>query len=483
MAWHLTCHRGSTEHQEKLLVRSPVWIWQKWNSAYLSMHANRPSTLSHKFERNIGNSTKYQTARRHTTPRCPYKHEWKSQSQGENVTQALLPFPHSVQPMSFNPSWSSGHIQDYLPSDHNLPLSSNILISNNTGESSLLNNTSHTQPHWLQPQHTKGCSLHTNLSRQSRFTSFPNRTRPTKGSTCAETLTCKNFAWHPHWIDHKSPSDTGQNSWQYTCVHQPSLLDTWPMDQQPLGIPTQHPRSNPFRETVDNTTQLPPRSSSDDRLHSCQTHSQNLTGTQQLQTLLPSNHTHQGHKSCWHSYSSWNTTSESIVTHPCINQRIQLQLAHPTQPKFNCLEDMDQSASGTIHQTRTSHHAPTTPPAMDPQAATVCTWLHTFDPSTNQIITQVPNSPILHHHPQHHTWQEMNEVDNTNSKSVLTKQFKRMDGWSCNKAMTMTVKQMIEKHQETSKRELVDESSTVLCASMSTHGIPRSGILSQLLVT
>jgi len=39
------------------------------------------------------------------------------------------------------------------------------------------------------------------------------------------------------------------------------------------------------------------------------------------------------------------------------------------------------------------------------------------------------------------------------------------------------------KHQETSRRELVDKSSTALCASKHIHGIPGSGILSQLLVT
>ena len=55
--------------------------------------------------------------------------------------------------------------------------------------------------------------------------------------------------------------------------------------------------------------------------------------------------------------------------------------------------------------------------------------------------------------------------------------------WSCNKAMTMTAEQAIEKHQETSRRELVDKSSTVLCAPMSIHNVPGSGTLSQLLVT
>jgi len=57
-----------------------------------------------------------------------------------------------------------------------------------------------------------------------------------------------------------------------------------------------------------------------------------------------------------------------------------------------------------------------------------------------------------------------------------------MEGAATN-AMTTTVKQAIEKHQETSRRELVDKSSTVLCASMSIHGVPGSGTLSQLLVT
>jgi len=49
--------------------------------------------------------------------------------------------------------------------------------------------------------------------------------------------------------------------------------------------------------------------------------------------------------------------------------------------------------------------------------------------------------------------------------------------------MTITVKQTVEKHQEASRRELVDKSSTVLCASKSIHSIPGSGILLQLLVT
>jgi len=50
-------------------------------------------------------------------------------------------------------------------------------------------------------------------------------------------------------------------------------------------------------------------------------------------------------------------------------------------------------------------------------------------------------------------------------------------------AMTTIVKQAVENYQETSRRELVDKSSTVLCASKSIYGIPGSGILSQLLVT
>jgi len=60
---------------------------------------------------------------------------------------------------------------------------------------------------------------------------------------------------------------------------------------------------------------------------------------------------------------------------------------------------------------------------------------------------------------------------------------KQMDGWSCNKATTTTVKQAVEKHQEAYRRELVDESSTVLCATKSIHGVPGSETLSQLLVT
>jgi len=58
-----------------------------------------------------------------------------------------------------------------------------------------------------------------------------------------------------------------------------------------------------------------------------------------------------------------------------------------------------------------------------------------------------------------------------------------MDDGAAAKAIKMTVKQAVEKHQETSRRELVDKSSTVLCSSKSIHGIPGSGILSQLLVT
>ncbi len=64
-----------------------------------------------------------------------------------------------------------------------------------------------------------------------------------------------------------------------------------------------------------------------------------------------------------------------------------------------------------------------------------------------------------------------------------TIQNKWMEGAATN-AMTTTVKQAVEKHQEASRRELVDESSTVLCASKSIHGIPGSGIpLSQLLAS
>jgi len=58
-----------------------------------------------------------------------------------------------------------------------------------------------------------------------------------------------------------------------------------------------------------------------------------------------------------------------------------------------------------------------------------------------------------------------------------------MDVLGCNKATTMTAKQAIDKHQEASRREMVDKSSTVQCASMSIHGVPGSGTLSQLLVT
>jgi len=34
-----------------------------------------------------------------------------------------------------------------------------------------------------------------------------------------------------------------------------------------------------------------------------------------------------------------------------------------------------------------------------PQAATVCTWFNTFNPTTHQIITKVPIKPMLHYTP------------------------------------------------------------------------------------
>jgi len=54
------------------------------------------------------------------------------------------------------------------------------------------------------------------------------------------------------------------------------------------------------------------------------------------------------------------------------------------------------------------------------------------------------------------------ETTMQNSKPSLTKQFKQwMDG-AATKAMTVMAKQMVEKHQKTSRRELVDASSTFL---------------------
>jgi len=71
----------------------------------------------------------------------------------------------------------------------------------------------------------------------------------------------------------------------------------------------------------------------------------------------------------------------------------------------------------------------------------------------------------------------LNGHNNAKNKPALTIQTK--DGAATN-AMTTTVKQAGEKHQEVSRRELVDKSSTVLCSSKSIHNIPGSGILSQL---
>jgi len=76
----------------------------------------------------------------------------------------------------------------------------------------------------------------------------------------------------------------------------------------------------------------------------------------------------------------------------------------------------------------------------------------------------------------------LNRNDNANSKPALTKQF---DQWICGAAimaMTMMEGKTTEQHQEISRRELVDGSSTVLCSSESIHSIPGLGILSQLLV-
>jgi len=165
---------------------------------------------------------------------------------------------------------------------------------------------------------------------------------------------CKNFARYPHRFHHKSPSNTIQHCWKHTGAHQPPFLGTSLLDRQPSNSPTQHPRTNPSRDTVDNTTQLPQQLIFDDRLCQSWTPSQNLTDPQQLLTLPPSNHTCQSHKSCRHSSSSQNTTSKPIITHPRINQHFQLQLAHPTQSQFSCLENLDQSDSGTIYQTRTA---------------------------------------------------------------------------------------------------------------------------------
>jgi len=47
----------------------------------------------------------------------------------------------------------------------------------------------------------------------------------------------------------------------------------------------------------------------------------------------------------------------------------------------------------------------------------------------------------------------LNGIDNTNSKSALTKQFKTMDGRTATNAMTKTVKQAIEKHQPENLQE------------------------------
>jgi len=58
-----------------------------------------------------------------------------------------------------------------------------------------------------------------------------------------------------------------------------------------------------------------------------------------------------------------------------------------------------------------------------------------------------------------------------------------MDGWSCNNGNDSDGEGNNRIMPGTSRRELVDESSTVLCSSKSIHGIPGLGILSQLLVT
>jgi len=103
-----------------------------------------------------------------------------------------------------------------------------------------------------------------------------------------------------------------------------------------------------------------------------------------------------------------------------------------------------------------------------------------WSPAFNHFIA---NWDWMHYRSSHPKWQELNQIDNTNSKSALTKHFKQMDGRSCNKCNDNNSETSSWKHQETSRRELVDESSTVMCASKSIHGIPRSGKLSQLLVT
>jgi len=78
----------------------------------------------------------------------------------------------------------------------------------------------------------------------------------------------------------------------------------------------------------------------------------------------------------------------------------------------------------------------------------------------------------------------LNGIDNTNSKSALTKQFNTMDGLELQQSSNdNNSEKSSRKHWETSRRELVDKSFTVLCASMSIHGVPGSGTLSQLLVT
>jgi len=315
----------------------------------------------------------------------------------------MLPLLYSVHPMSSNQSQSSGHIQDHLSPNHNISLHCNLPISNHSGESPILNHTGHTQPHQIQPQHAKSSSIHTNLSRQPWFMSSPNRTRSTKDSACAKTPMCQNFARYPHWLDHTSPPDPGQHSQKYPWIYWSHPLDTQLLDQQPLEHITQYSRPNHTTANMDDSTLLHPQLAFDEGLCQHWSHHQNTTDNQQLQTLPPSNHT------CWNNQPCRHSSSYQIN----ISKPLSPTLAPISTSNYNWPTQLNPSSTTWKIWTKAIQNTYTKPglPTMlklplrpwTHQATMVCTWIHTLNPSTIQIIKQAPHSSMVQYLPQNQT--------------------------------------------------------------------------------
>jgi len=154
---------------------------------------------------------------------------------------------------------------------------------------------------------------------------------------------------------------------------------------------------------MDNTTQPPPQSLSDDRLHSRWTHPQTLQVLNNFRLFLQ----------VTTLAKVTNHASTHILPETLHQNQLSPTLASISVSNYNWPTQPNPSSSAWKIWTKVLQEQYTKPgpPTMlqqplrpwTPQAATVRTWLHTFDPSTNQIITQVPNIPMLHHLPQHHT--------------------------------------------------------------------------------